>query len=71
MTTFKLRETDEFIKMGQVIKAVGFVESGVDAKDVILQGLVTYNGEVCTMRGKKCYPGDQIGFEGQTVTIER
>ena len=68
MNTLKLR--DEYIKLGQALKAVGFVESGVDAKDVILQGLVQLNGEVCLQRGKKCVAGDVITFEGQTLTIE-
>lgn len=71
MQTLKLREKDEYIKLGQAIKAVGFVESGVDAKDVILQGLVEVNGEVCTMRGKKCVDGDIITFEGQNLKIEK
>lgn len=71
MQTLKLREKDEYIKLGQAIKAVGFVESGVDAKDVIQQGMVEVNGEVCTMRGKKCVDGDIISFEGQTLKIVR
>lgn len=71
METLKLRQTDEFIKLGQAIKAVGFVGSGVEAKDVIQQGMVEVNGEVCTMRGKKCVDGDVITFEGQTLKIVR
>lgn len=71
MQTLKLRDKDEFIKLGQAIKAVGFVESGVDAKDVIQQGMVEVNGEVCTMRGKKCVDGDIISFDGQTLKIVR
>lgn len=71
MQTLKLREKDEYIKLGQAIKAVGFVESGVDAKDVIQQGMVEVNGEVCTMRGKKCVDGDIISFDGQTLKIVR
>ncbi len=67
METIKLR--DEYIKLGQAIKAVGFVESGVDAKDTILDGLVKVNGEVCLMRGKKLYDGDVVEFMGQEIKI--
>ena len=45
METIKLRETDEFIKLGQALKAAGLVESGVEAKEVIQDGMVTVNGE--------------------------
>ena len=52
METIKLRETDEFIKLGQALKAAGLVESGVEAKEVIQDGMVTVNGEVDTRRGR-------------------
>ena len=51
MEIIKLRE--EFIKLGQALKAAGLVESGVEAKEVIQEGLVMVNGEVDTRRGKK------------------
>ena len=53
METIKLRETDEFIKLGQALKAAGLVESGVEAKEVIQDRMVTVNGEVDTRRGRK------------------
>ena len=65
----KLR--DEFIKLGQAIKAAGFVESGVEAKEVIQDGLVLVNGEVDTRRGRKLYEGDVVSFENQTIKIEK
>lgn len=68
MQTYKIR--DEFIKLGQALKAAGFVESGVDAKFVIQDGLVKVNGAVETQRGKKLVPGDVVEFEGQTLKIE-
>ena len=71
METIKLRETDEFIKLGQALKAAGLVESGVEAKEVIQDGLVTVNGEVDTRRGRKLYPGDVAGFDGQEIKIEK
>lgn len=55
MQVIKLR--DEYIKLGQALKAAGFVESGADAKDVIVQGMVKVNGEVEVQRGKKLYAG--------------
>lgn len=69
MQVIKLR--DEYIKLGQALKAANFVESGVDAKDVILQGMVQVNGEVVLQRGKKLYEGDEVLFEGQTIRIEK
>ena len=67
METIKLRE--EFIKLGQALKVTGFAGSGVDAKDMILQGMVKVNGEVETRRGRKLIDGDEILFEGQTIKI--
>ena len=69
MEVIKLR--DEFIKLGQALKAVGFVESGVEAKDVIQEGLVLVNGEIDTRRGRKLYEGDVVSFENQTIKIEK
>ncbi len=63
----KLRE--EYIKLGQALKAVGLCESGVDAKIVIQDGLVKVNGQTETQRGKKLYDGDEISFDGETVRI--
>ena len=54
----KLR--DEFIKLGQALKAAGLVESGVDAKFAIQDGLVKVNGAVELQRGKKLYDGDNV-----------
>ena len=68
MQVIKLR--DEYIKLGQALKAAGFVESGADAKDVIVQGMVKVNGEVEVQRGKKLYAGDEVLFERQTIRIE-
>ena len=64
----KLRE--EYIKLGQALKAAGFVESGVEAKEVILEGLVKVNGEVDTRRGRKLYGGDIVTFNGEEIKIE-
>ena len=68
MEIIKLR--DEFIKLGQAIKAANLVSDGVEAKIVINDGMVKVNGEVCTMRGKKLYGGDLVEYKGNTVKIE-
>ena len=67
METIVLRE--EFIKLGQALKAAGLVESGVEAKLVILDGLVTVNGETEFQRGKKLYDGDIVSFRGEEIKI--
>ena len=69
MEIIKLR--DEFIKLGQALKATGYVESGVEAKDVIQEGLVLVNGEVDTRRGRKLYDGDIVNFDGDEIKIEK
>ena len=69
MEIIKLRE--EFIKLGQALKAAGLVESGVEAKEVIQDGLVKVNGEVDTRRGKKLYDGDIVSFDGTDLKIEK
>ncbi len=67
MEVIKLR--DEFIKLGQALKAAGFVESGVEAKEVIQEGIVLVNGEVDTRRGRKLYDGDMVEFDGEKIQI--
>lgn len=66
----KIKLRDEYIKLGQALKAVNLVESGVDAKFVIQDGLVKVNGEVCLQRGKKLVAGDVVEFDGEKIIIE-
>ena len=68
MQTFEIR--DEFIKLGQALKAAGFVESGVDAKFAVQDGLVKVNGKTETARGKKLVDGDVVEYDGQKLTIK-
>ena len=58
-----------YIKLGQALKAAGLVSSGVEAKIVIQDGLVSVDGEIDTRRGKKLYGGEVIEFDGQAVKI--
>ena len=67
MEVIKLRE--DYIKLGQALKAAGLVENGVDAKFVIQDGLVKVNGSVETQRGKKLIAGDIVEFDGVKVKI--
>ena len=67
METIVLR--DEYIKLGQALKAAGIVDSGVEAKDVIVNGLVKVNGAVEVQRGKKLYDGDMVLFDGNEIKI--
>lgn len=68
MQTIHLRE--DYIKLGQALKAAGLVESGVDAKLVIQDGEVRVNGRTETQRGKKLVAGDIVEFDGETVKID-
>ena len=67
MQEIKLR--DEYIKLGQALKAAGVVDSGVTAKLVILDEKVKVNGEVEVQRGKKLYDGDVVEPLGETIKI--
>ena len=59
----------EFITLDALLKFAGLVETGGEAKEQIQGGAVTLNGEVCTMRGKKCVPGDVVELDGQSITV--
>lgn len=64
----------EYIKLDQLLKFAGVSLSGADAKELILSGAVSVNGEPCSMRGKKLRPGDEVllelGDELITLTVE-
>ena len=59
----------EFIKLEAALKYANAVESGGMAKTDIQEGFVKVNGEVCTMRGKKLYPGDVVSYQGTEYLI--
>ena len=59
----------EFIKLQDAMKYANLVYSGGEAKQLILDGAVKVNGEVCLMRGKKLYPGDRFAFEDHLIEI--
>ena len=68
MEIIHLRE--DFIKLGQALKAAGLAESGVEAKLVIQDGQVRVNGQVEVQRGKKLIAGDVVEYAGETIKIE-
>lgn len=63
--------TTEFIKLDSLLKFANAVATGGEAKQIVQDGLVKVNGEVCTMRGKKIRPGDVVEVDGQLeLTVE-
>lgn len=66
----RIKITTEFIKLDALLKFVSMVGSGGEAKQLIQDGEVLVNGEVCTMRGKKIRPGDKVELDGQEVIVE-
>ena len=60
----KIVITTEYIKLQDLLKFANIVSTGGEAKIIIQEGLVTVNGEVCTMRGKKLRPGDDVEVDG-------
>ena len=59
----------EFIKLDALLKFANLCATGGEAKTAVLEGLVKVNGEVCTMRGKKIYPGDTVLFQGESLEV--
>lgn len=63
--------TTEFIKLDSLLKFANAVATGGEAKQIVQDGLVKVNGEVCTMRGKKIRPGDVVEVDAQLeLTVE-
>ena len=71
MENIYIKDGEEFIKLGQLLKKAGAAESGAFAKEVIISGDVKVNGETELRRGRKLYPGDTVTFENETVEIRK
>ena len=69
MEQMQIEIKTEFIKLDSLLKFAGLTDTGGLAKEIIQQGLVKVNGEVCTMRGKKIRSGDTVAVEGYEVTV--
>lgn len=67
MTTIPI--TTEYIKLQDLLKFAAITSTGGEAKIMVQEGEVTVNGEVCTMRGKKIRPGDDVVIDGQHFTV--
>ena len=71
MSVYEVKLKDEFIKLGQALKAAGLADTGADAKFLIQDGKVSVNGETEYQRGKKLHEGDVVSLEGSVVKIVR
>ncbi len=67
----RIKINTEFIKLDALLKYAALVGTGGEAKSVIAEGLVSVNGEVCTMRGKKIRPGDRVRFDRFELEVEQ
>ena len=67
----KITIKTDFIKLDALLKFAAMVGTGGEAKYVISEGMVSVNGEVCTMRGKKIYPGDKVSFDQFELEVEK
>lgn len=70
MEKTEVKITTEFIKLDQLIKYAGIAYSGAEAKDMVINGYASLNGEVCTMRGKKIRPGDVVTLDFEDDSFE-
>lgn len=70
MKKVEIAITTEFIKLDSLLKFAGAAETGGEAKEAVQNGEVLYNGEVCTMRGKKVRPGDKVTYAGIEITVK-
>ena len=62
--------TTDFIKLDQLLKFAGAAAIGSEAKELVLEGKVKVNGEICIMRGKKIRSGDTVTVNGQDITVD-
>ncbi len=67
----ELHLRDEYITLGQLLKAEDLVENGAEAKEVIQSGEACVNGEVDTRRGRKLREGDVVSFRGTEIKVVR
>lgn len=70
MKNEKIKITGDFIKLDSLLKFAGLTETGGIAKEIISEGRIKYNGEVCLMRGKKVYKGDIVTIDEMSLSLE-
>ena len=69
MRDVAIRPEDEVIRLGQLLKLSGLADSGTDAKQLLLHGLVTVNGEPEERRGRQLRRGDVVAVEDEQVRV--
>ena len=70
MAEERVKIETEFIRLQDLLKFAGAVETGGEAKLLIQEGRVSVNGQVCTQRGKKLWPGDKAELDGEVYSVE-
>ncbi len=65
----KIPIATEFIKLDQFLKFAGIAETGGHAKEIVAEGVVSVNGEICLQRGKKLRSGDVVELDDYRLTI--
>ena len=65
----EIKSEEEYIRLDNLLKLSGCVDTGGQAKFVIQNGEVSLNGEICTMRGKKLRRGDIVSFDGEAFEV--
>lgn len=71
MQTLKLREKDEYITLGQLLKAAGVADNGSEAKELVVSGQAQVNGETDLRRGRKLREGDVVFCRGTEIKVVR
>lgn len=71
MITNEIYIKTDFIKLDQLLKFIGIAETGGHAKEIVLEGDVKVNGEVCVQRGKKIYPEDILIIDDNKLLIKK
>ena len=61
----------EWIKLDAFLKFSGLCETGGEAKIAVQNGEICVNGENCTQRGRKLYPGDKVTFEEKSYVLQK
>ncbi len=69
MTKETIKIKTEFIKLDQLLKFSGIAETGGHAKEIVAEGVVSVNGEICTMRGKKIRSGDEVVIDNDILLV--
>ena len=70
MKKYEIEITTEYIKLQDLLKFSTLTSTGGEAKILVQEGAVSVNGEVCTQRGKKIRPGDDVQIADIVLTVK-